>query len=294
MRTPDATSPVHEARAAGGRFVDTKLFEVLSRAGFIARGLVYAIIGILAFDLATGHGGKITNQQGALKTVEHQPFGHFLLALLAVGLGGYASWRLFRAALGHGPEGADRGIERLGALGSGIVYAAICALAVSCSSARARAAPRATRSRRRAASSPGRQVAGSCCVAGIVMLGVAGYQFFRGVGEEVPRRRQDREDGPRHEDLDHLGGHGRPRRPRGRVRARRSVPRQGRGRLQGERGDRPRRRAREGLRRATAPGCWGQSPPVSSSSGSSRSPRRGTAESSAPFAYPGGGRSLQG
>src|SRR5690242_4454115 len=104
MRAPDTVSPGLEARAAGNRFVDTKLFEILSRAGFIARGLVYLIIGLLAFDLATGHGGKITNQQGALKTVEQQPFGHFLLALVAVGLGGYALWRIFRAILGHGPE----------------------------------------------------------------------------------------------------------------------------------------------------------------------------------------------
>src|SRR6202012_5916126 len=73
---------------------------------------------------------KITTGEGALKTVEPQPFGHFLLALVAVGLGGYAVWRLFRAILGHGPEGAHSGVERLGALGSGIVYAGFCAIAV--------------------------------------------------------------------------------------------------------------------------------------------------------------------
>ena len=53
----------------------------LSRAGFVARALVYGIIGLLAFDLAIGHGGKITNQQGALRTVEQRSFGHLLLAL---------------------------------------------------------------------------------------------------------------------------------------------------------------------------------------------------------------------
>jgi hypothetical protein len=64
MRAPDTATPVYRARSAGNRFVDTKLFEVLSRAGFVARGLVYALIGFLALDLATGHGGKITNQPG--------------------------------------------------------------------------------------------------------------------------------------------------------------------------------------------------------------------------------------
>ena len=32
-----------------------------------------------------------------MKTVEQQPFGQLLLILLAVGLGGYSLWRLFRA-----------------------------------------------------------------------------------------------------------------------------------------------------------------------------------------------------
>ena len=128
--TDHTISPVLEARSAGEGFVHTRTFEVLSRAGFVARGVVYGIIGLLAFDLAVGQGGKITNQQGALRTIEHQHFGHVLLALVAVGLGGYSLWRLFRAALGHGPEGADSTLDRLGALGSGIVYALICAVAV--------------------------------------------------------------------------------------------------------------------------------------------------------------------
>jgi hypothetical protein len=181
MRTPDTVSPAYEARSAGTRFVDTRLFEILSRAGFIARGLVYLIIGVLAFDLATGHGGEITNQQGAMKTVEHQPFGHFLLALLAVGLGGYAVWRLFRAALGHGPEGADRGIERLGALGSGFAYAALCAVAVHLLTSSS--SGHSSGSAKKAAGGVFSWPAGRWLVliAGLVMLGVAIYQLIRGV-----------------------------------------------------------------------------------------------------------------
>ena len=118
-----------QARSAGEGFVNSRLFAILSRAGFVARGLIYGIIGVLALDLALGDGGKITNQQGALRTVEHHSFGHLLLPL-AVGLGGYSLWRLFRAALGHGPEGADSGLDRLGALGSGIAYGVMCAVAV--------------------------------------------------------------------------------------------------------------------------------------------------------------------
>ena len=96
----------------------------------MARGLIYGIIGILAIKLAVGAGGTTTNQQGALKTIAHQPFGKVLLILVAIGLGGYALWRLVRALLGHGPEDSDSGFERLAAFGSGIVYAGLCAIAI--------------------------------------------------------------------------------------------------------------------------------------------------------------------
>jgi hypothetical protein len=53
-----------------------------------------------------------------------------LVAILAVGLAGYAVWKLAHAVLGHGPEKEDSGFERLAALGSALVYAALCAFAV--------------------------------------------------------------------------------------------------------------------------------------------------------------------
>ena len=59
---------------------------------------------MLALKLALGDGGKATNQQGALKTIAHRPFGKTLLVLVAIGLAGYALWRLIRAAVGHGAE----------------------------------------------------------------------------------------------------------------------------------------------------------------------------------------------
>ena len=54
-------------------------FEVLARAGFVARAAIYAIIGILAVELAIGVGGRTTNQKGALQLIAAQPFGQVLL-----------------------------------------------------------------------------------------------------------------------------------------------------------------------------------------------------------------------
>ena len=177
---PDPSVPLRRGRSVGERFVNSPLFTILSRTGFVARALIYGIIGVLAFDLAIGQGGKITNQQGALRSVGQHPFGHFLLTLLAVGLGGYALWRLFRAALGHGPEGADRGLERLGALGSGIVYAALCAVAVQILTGPGTSGKgNAKKTAGDVFSWPaGRWLIG---IAGVVLAGVACYQLIRGL-----------------------------------------------------------------------------------------------------------------
>jgi hypothetical protein len=40
-----------------------------------------------------------------------------LLILVAIGLGGYALWRLVHALLRHGPEDSDSTFERIAAIG---------------------------------------------------------------------------------------------------------------------------------------------------------------------------------
>ena len=130
-QAPSKPGILGRAEKGSERVVRGSGFEWLARAGFVSRGLIYGIIGVLSIKLALGAGGKTTNQQGALRTIAHQPFGHFLLILVAVGLAGYALWRFVRAFLGHGPEGSDKTFDRVAAFGSGLVYAALCAVAVS-------------------------------------------------------------------------------------------------------------------------------------------------------------------
>jgi len=122
--------PLHSAVAGGENLVRSRGFEWLARAGFVARAVVYVTVGVLALKLAFGLGGTPADQRGALHAVAHQPFGRFLLTLVAIGLGGYSLWRLVRAAIGHGPEGSDTGFERVAAFASGISYGALCALAI--------------------------------------------------------------------------------------------------------------------------------------------------------------------
>ena len=122
---------VDHAREKGEDFAHSRAFEWLARAGLVARGVIYAVIGILAVKLALGDGGKTTDQNGALQTIAKQPFGKALLIIVTIGLAGYATWRLLRAAIGHGPESSDDTKDRLDGAWSGISYALLCAAAVS-------------------------------------------------------------------------------------------------------------------------------------------------------------------
>jgi hypothetical protein len=181
---PSSTPGIVEARSAGRGFVQSSAFEYLSRAGFVARGLIYGIIGVLALKLALGHGGKLTNQQGAMHTVAHQPFGKLLLTALAIGLGGYSLWRLVRAAIGHGPEGSDSGFERLAALASGIVYGGMCVLAVEILLGSGSSS--SSTSPKQATAGVFGWPAGTWLVglAGAVLIGVALYQVYRGLSHK--------------------------------------------------------------------------------------------------------------
>jgi hypothetical protein len=123
--------PVDQAREKGEGFADSQAFEWLARGGLVARGAIYAVIGILAIKLALGDGGKTTDQNGAVQTIAKQPFGKALLVIVTIGLAGYAIWRLLRAAIGHGPESSDDTKDRLDGAWSGISYALLCITAVS-------------------------------------------------------------------------------------------------------------------------------------------------------------------
>jgi hypothetical protein len=170
-----------DARRVSDGFVHSRAFEWLSRGGFVARGFVYAIVGVLAFRLALGGGGKLVDQEGVFHTVAHQPFGSLLLTLLAIGLAAYALWRLVRAAIGHGPEGADRGADRVVALASGLVYAGLCVLAL-----RVLMGSGSSTSPAKATGGVLGWPAGTWLVgiAGVIFVGIALFQGYRGVTKD--------------------------------------------------------------------------------------------------------------
>ena len=62
---PDSTAPLRTARSWSEEFVQSTAFEILSRAGFVARALVYGIIGLLAFDLARSRTSRVRSARSS-------------------------------------------------------------------------------------------------------------------------------------------------------------------------------------------------------------------------------------
>jgi Domain of Unknown Function (DUF1206) len=114
-------SVTRKAGTAGRRAAHSKSLKVAARAGFVARGAIYLLIGIIALQIALGHGGQ-ADRGGALGQIAAKSYGTFLLWLLVIGFAGLALWRFSEAAFGAvGPDGHETG-ERLKSLARGLLY----------------------------------------------------------------------------------------------------------------------------------------------------------------------------
>ena len=177
---PSARGPAGQTRA----FTDTTAFAWLARGGLVTRGVVYGLIGFLALKLALGVGGKTTSQRGAMVTIAHQPLGKVLLIVTALGLAGYAVWRLINAAVGSREKDGRSAGKRLAALGSGVAYLALCYTAIKIL---------AGSSTSGGSSSPKHDAAGVLgwpagtvivALVGLALIGVGLFQAYRGLARK--------------------------------------------------------------------------------------------------------------
>lgn len=111
--------------------MDSKL-KKMARAGYVAKGTVYGIIGILTFLAAFNLGGEKTDQLKVLQFLDEQPFGNVLLILLGVGLIFYSAWRYIQSI--QDPEGIGEDkkgkVKRVAFFISGTLYLGLGALAI--------------------------------------------------------------------------------------------------------------------------------------------------------------------
>ena len=116
-----------EARHAG-REIEKQAanpwFERATRLGYVIRGLLYALVGLLAIGQALGIGGQATDMRGGVQAVTDNPLRYPILAIALVGLLAYSGWGFVRAVYDPLHRGDDPvGLAaRLGFLWSGVSY----------------------------------------------------------------------------------------------------------------------------------------------------------------------------
>lgn len=116
-----------DAKEAADEVVSNPWVDGIARFGYIIRGVLYAVVGLLSIQLVLGAGGGTTDKNGAIDAIAGQPFGQGLLILVALGLVGYSLWGFIRAILdplghGDGPGGIPK---RIGYVVSGLSYGAL-------------------------------------------------------------------------------------------------------------------------------------------------------------------------
>lgn len=126
----DAREAVTEAKEAAREVAPW--VERLARVGYAAKAVVYIVIGFLALGALSSR-REAPDSEGAMAAIVRQPFGKTLLVIIAIGLLGYALWRVIEAFVD--PQGKGDGVKGLGwrgwMVGRGLFHAALAWQAIS-------------------------------------------------------------------------------------------------------------------------------------------------------------------
>lgn len=102
----------------------------IARIGYVAKGTVYGLTGLLTFLAAFNLGAEKTDQLRVLNFLEEQTFGNILLGILGAGLFCYSFWRFLQAISDPESIGTDKKakIKRTAFFISGCIYFGLAAL----------------------------------------------------------------------------------------------------------------------------------------------------------------------
>lgn len=165
----------------------------MAQAGLVAKGIVYVLLGIIAFMAAFELGGQSTNdadRSGVLGELKDLPAGTTLLALVAVGLVCYTLWRGLQAFRPHHGEQEIKLTKRVRYFFSALTYGGV-----------ALTAGRLLLYNRQNSGSSGNQKLASNLLhqsygqwllggAALVMVGVGIYQLHYGLSEKYRKHVQ--------------------------------------------------------------------------------------------------------
>ena len=83
-------------------------FQIIARAGYASRGLVYLMVGMMALSAALGARRKALGITGALQEVVQNRLGTVLVLGIAVGMACFALWRIAQGVLDADNLGKNR------------------------------------------------------------------------------------------------------------------------------------------------------------------------------------------
>ena len=109
---------VRVATAVAGDRPSRSWLVTAGAAGFAAKGLLYVAVGALATRAAFGVDSP-EGSRGVTDRLRDHPIGFVLMAAIAIGLLGYAVWRIVRAAVN---SENDSVWSRLNSLGTAVVH----------------------------------------------------------------------------------------------------------------------------------------------------------------------------
>jgi hypothetical protein len=200
MAIGSTTGPAARGRAGGGNPVGRLAAEhpglvQLGRVGWLAKGVVYVVAGVLALivaskasgwgDEATGTGDQEASPTGAIKTIADSSGGTLLLWLLAIGMLLYAAWRVVSALLPGGRD-AEAWAHRIGYLVSAVIYTTFAISAIRLAGDRGANedgnSSASGLSARVMEQSGGRWLVG---IVGLVVMGVGAYRISKGFRQDV-------------------------------------------------------------------------------------------------------------
>jgi len=107
--------------------------ELLERLGYMVRGALYAVMGLLALKIVFSvAGGKTTDLTGSLVALIQNPYGRLVLIVTAIGLTAYSLWGFTRAIYDPLHRGSDASgyMARVGFVTSALSYGAIVIFAI--------------------------------------------------------------------------------------------------------------------------------------------------------------------
>ncbi len=126
-------STVQSGNATVKRVAANPALELLERLGYVVRGALYAVMGLLALRVVLSvAGGQTTDLTGSLVFLIGNPLGKLVLIVTAVGLAAYSLWGFTRAIYDPLHRGSDASgyMARLGFVTSALSYAAIVVFAL--------------------------------------------------------------------------------------------------------------------------------------------------------------------